>query len=258
MRDEFKSLEEAIKDKCGRSKIYYLPNNGNWGDALIRHGTLKFFDDINLNYKELDVDGCKKLKKRNRTPLFSKRNTLIYGGGGAWCKLWDFSKRITKLQKRFNHVIVLPSTYELPYSIPNTSFFRRDMFESKENMPNAPFCHDMAFYIGKHFFQNIDSHGKGYFFRSDKESANRIKIPSCNVDISAKGNHLSDVSPFFEEINRYAVIHTDRLHVAIAACLLEKETHVYPGSYFKNLALYKSSMAGHYENIFFHEEFNSY
>lgn len=130
------------------------------------------------------------------------------------------------------------------------------MFESKQKMPNATFCHDMAFYIGKEFLQKGKGSGKGYFFRCDAESANRIKIPPGNVDIALQGNHLSDVSQYFEILNRFAIIYTDRLHVAIAACLLEKEVHLYPGAYFKNRAVYLSSIKDYFDNVFFHEDFD--
>ena len=194
-------------------------------------------------------------KKSWMLPLL-RGGTVIYGGGGGWCNLWNFStKSVTKLNKRFN-VIVLPSTYEFIYSIPGTNFFCRDLFESKQNMPDATFCHDMAFYIGKQFLGKGKGSGKGYFFRCDPESANKIKIPSNNNDISNKGNQLSNVSQFFDEINRFEVIFTDRLHVSIAACLLEKEVHLYPGSYFKNRAVYMSSMKYNFENIHFHDKFD--
>jgi exopolysaccharide biosynthesis predicted pyruvyltransferase EpsI len=250
MQDRFTILEETLKAECGRGPLYYIPNPGNWGDGLIRYGTLKFLHDININYKELT--------RSNRDWLFPllRGGTVIYGGGGGWCELWNHSVAyVTKLKRRFN-VIVLPSTYELSCSIPNTIFFCRDVFESKKNMPNAIFCHDMAFYIGKQFLRKGKGSGKGYFFRCDAEGVNRTKVPSCNNDISLKGNHLSEVSQFFDEINRFEIIYTDRLHVSIAACLLKKEVHLYPGSYFKNRAVYMSSMKDYFENVYFHGEFD--
>jgi len=250
MQEKFGLLEETLKAKCGRGPLYYFPNPGNWGDGLIRHGTLKFFNDINLNYKELTSS------KRDWLIPKLRGGTVIYGGGGGWCKTWNHAARlVTKIQRRFN-VIVLPSTYELTYSIPNTLFFCRDMFESKQNMPNAIFCHDMSFYIGQQFLRKDKGSGKGYFFRTDAESANKIKIPAGNNDISHKGKSRSEAAPFFDEINRFAVIYTDRLHVAIAACLLKKEIHLYPNSYFKNRAVYLSSMKDYFENVYFHEEFD--
>jgi len=253
MQDRFIILKEILKAECGHGNVYYLPNTGNWGDGLIRYGTLKFLNDININFKEL-----KKFKRFKRDWFFPslRGGTVIYGGGGSWCKLWNKSNdKVKRLNQKFK-VIVLPSTYELTYSIPGIRFFCRDMFESKQNMPNATFCHDMAFYIGKQFLRKVKGSGKGYFFRYDKESSNRIKVPSCNNDISIRGDHLSNISQFFVEISRFSVIYTDRLHVSIAACLLEKEVHLYPGSYFKNLAVYKSSIKDYFENIYFHKEFD--
>lgn len=248
MKDKFKQLEAAIIKECGNKPIYYLPNPGNWGDGLIRYGTLKFLNEININFKELTRN-----KKDWVIPLL-RGGTVLYGGGGAWCKLWDHSNDVIRLKKRFK-VIVLPSTYELTYSIQDVSFFRRDEYESKENMPNTNFCHDMAFYIGNEFVKKGHGQGEGYFFRYDEESAQKIKIPNNNNDLSMKGDHLSDVSLFFEEINKFSTVHTDRLHISIAASLLGKEVHLYQGAYFKNQAVYKSSLKDNFKNVTFHEEF---
>ncbi len=249
MQEQFNILEEILKTECGSGPVYYLPNPGNWGDGLIRYGTLKFLNDIGLNYKELT---------RNIINWFSpvyKGGTVIYGGGGGWCELWHHSAKYVSLLRHRFKVIVLPSTFESSYSIPGITFFRRDVFESRQRMPDAVFCHDMAFYIGNQFFRKMAGTGKGYFFRCDAESADKISIPASNIDISMKGTHLSEVSQFFDEINRFAVIYTDRLHVSIAACLLKKELHFYPGSYFKNQAVYLSSIKDYFDNVHFHDCF---
>ncbi len=247
MLDEFKFLEEVLQETTSKKPLYYIPNPGNWGDGLIRYGTLKFLNSINVDYRELRI----KRKHAWCTHLL-KKGCMIYGGGGGWSRLWDHALGyVTRFNKR-HQVIVLPSTYECSYQISNTTFFCRDIFESQQNMPNAIFCHDLAFYIGRRPFHK--GKGIGFFFRTDKESAGIIKIPPNNSDLSLKGNHLSDIEPFFEDINKYAVIHTDRLHVAIAACLLNKEVHIYPGSYFKNKAVYLSSMKGYFDKVYFHHE----
>jgi exopolysaccharide biosynthesis predicted pyruvyltransferase EpsI len=249
VQKEFILLEETLRGIAGKKCVYYLANPGNWGDALIRYGTLKFLRERGFQYREL------RLPRKTWLIPYMKGGTLLYGGGGGWCKLYSHSVRLVdRLRRRFK-VIVLPSTYELSCSFPNTVFFCRDAYESKQNMPHATFCHDMAFSIGE--ISSPTGRGRGHFFRTDQESAKRIDIPPDNLDLSLKGRHWSDIHPFVEEVAKYSAIYTDRLHVAIAACLLGKEVHLYPGSYFKNRAVYMSSMKGCFHNVHFHENTTS-
>jgi exopolysaccharide biosynthesis predicted pyruvyltransferase EpsI len=252
MLEEFYKLSNQLKNIISQETVYYIPNPGNWGDGLIRSGTIKFFRDFNIQFKELGFS------RRNWSsfikPIFT-RSTLIYGGGGGWCSdSANGAKYVKYLNKCFKQVIVLPSTYDRTYEYSNTTFFCRDKFESKQNMPDAMFCHDMALYLGKIKMKNGD--GNGYFFRNDVESSGKINFPNKNVDISAKGNVTSEDITFFNKIAQYSVIHTDRLHVAIASCLCEREVHLYPNSYFKNEAVFHSSLNESFGNITFHENFD--
>lgn len=247
MQEDFARLADLIRDICGRKVAYYIANPGNWGDALIRHGTLRFFQEHRIRVNEL----------RNKKAQFIwpavVGGIVIYGGGGGWCSHYDHSFSIVnKLRRRFR-VIVLPSTYEKRYVLPNTFFCRRDIYESEKNMPDSFFCHDMAFAIGS--IKKEAGRGVGYFFRTDKESAGRIKIPETNCDLSMKGTQYSGADAFFSEVARYEVIYTDRLHIGIAACLLGRELHLFPGSYFKNRAIFDSSIRGRFSNAFYHDDY---
>lgn len=244
MEKEFDNLIKTIKEHCNKRKIFYFANPGNWGDALIRVGTLQFLKDNNLDFEEL-TDLCDFERIRQ-----SKNSCLLYGGGGGWCKLWNHSPQIVFYMSRFfKKIIVLPSTYEMDQNVSNCIYFRRDEYESKILMPNSIFCHDLALYLKhKGLHKGI---GTGFFFRTDSESAGRIKIPSVNVDLSLKNNHFGDVTEFFSIIEQHRVIYTDRLHIAIAGCLLNRKVHLYPGSYWKNRSVYLSSLAGQFENIKF-------
>jgi exopolysaccharide biosynthesis predicted pyruvyltransferase EpsI len=245
MQREFNSLEKLIKSNIKGRHVYYAANSGNWGDSLIREGTTKFLRDVGIDYEEL------RLVKRDWILPVMKGGVVLYGGGGAWCNSWNSSEKYVRvISKRFK-VIVLPSTYEYTYKIPNTIFTTRDIYNSKNVMPNALFCHDMAFYLGSQNYEN--GKGAGYFYRTDKESKGNLTIPASNRDISAEGNHFSEGITFFNELAKYSVIHTDRLHVAIASCLLDREVHLYPGSYFKNLAVFKSSIEPYFNNVHFHK-----
>lgn len=245
MRTEFLQLEETLARWCGRGPVYYLPNSGNLGDALIRYGTRKFLRDIGIGFTEISAGDLDKLS------TLIRGGSVIYGGGGAWCTLWDgAARKVARLARRFR-VIVLPSTYEKRYDIPNVTFLRRDESESRANMPDAGFCHDLAFYIGP--LSSPAAAGTGFFFRTDRESSGKNVIPAGNSDPSCAGRQTSDISPFIREVARSAVVHTDRLHVAIAACLLGREVHLYPGSYFKNRAVFLSSIRGYFADAHFHE-----
>tara|TARA_Y100001968_G_scaffold332796_1_gene392303 strand:- start:1223 stop:1969 length:747 start_codon:yes stop_codon:yes gene_type:complete len=245
-KNDFDPLKELLLKETKGKNVYYLANPGNWGDGLIRYGTKLFFEDIGLEHKELSP------KKSDWIIPFIKGGVVIYGGGGAWCKNWQ-NTYVEKLSKRFK-VIVLPSTYESEVTIKNTTFFARDKYQSLANIPTPNFMHDMAFYIGSRFYKKNEGSGSGYFYREDKESSGKIELDKNNVDISHKGDHYTPVEGFFEEIDKYAVIYTDRLHVAIASVLLKKTVHWYPGNYFKSEAIYNSSIKDNYENVYFHNE----
>lgn len=247
MQAEFEGLAEHLWKLGRRSRLFFLANQGNWGDSLIRAGSLKFFKDYGFDVVELD------LHHRRSWPKWAfLQDTLIYGGGGGWCSLWDHSATILQDRRRsFRRIVVLPSSYEHAYAIEHTTFYCRDRYESLCAMPDATFCHDMAFYLGPQ--ASSAGEGVGYFFRTDRESLGRFQLPDGNCDLSLEGDHRTDPSGFFDRIARFQVIHTDRLHVGIASCLLGRELHLYPGKYFKNKAVYLSSMLGHFDHVSFHE-----
>ncbi|MBV7332934.1 glycosyltransferase [Chloroflexi bacterium TSY] len=252
MKIEFQQLEDSVKEVCDQRPVYYMPNPGNWGDALIRSGTHKFFHDIGLCYTEIDAQTDIQAKVNH-----AEESVLIYGGGGGWCRLWGHSPYFLKqLLPHFHHTIVLPSTYEVVATLTDTTFFCRDRYHSQSNLPAAIFCHDMAFCLEPHADPATEE--TGYFFRTDAESAKRYPIPSENRDVSFEGNHLLGVAPFFAAIAKFAVIHTDRLHVAIAACLLGRDLHFYPGSYFKNWAVFTSSIRPYFDNVCFHHDLSEH
>jgi exopolysaccharide biosynthesis predicted pyruvyltransferase EpsI len=249
MLEEYNTLRETILSHGFGKDIVYLPNRGNWGDALIREGTLRFFSDSQITFTELKKVNAKTVGQLGEGKL------ILIGGGGAWCSIWDHSAGIVESLVSRHTVIVLPSTFELKPRFKNTIYFSRDRFESMENVPGSFFCHDMAFYLKRKY--QFKKHGKGkgsgFFFRTDPESKFSMKPMKSNQDISTKGNERTNTQRFFRKVGKYEVIFTDRLHVSIAGCLLGKEVHFYPGSYFKNRAVYRSSMELQFKKIYFHE-----
>jgi exopolysaccharide biosynthesis predicted pyruvyltransferase EpsI len=93
-------------------------------------------------------------------------------------------------------------------------------------------------------------------FRRDAE-ASAIQIPERNFDISrifAFGTDNPVVcelagSMLTQTIDRFSLIRTNRLHVAIAAILLGKRVEFYSNNYYKNEAIYHFSMAGKFDKV---------
>lgn len=249
MFKEFELLAKKIKKECHSNTIYYLPNPGNWGDALIRYATLSFLNDNSIPFSELrltrKIDWIK--------PLF-KRGILVYGGGGAWCKNWNHAYNILLKKKfLFSKLIVLPSTFELKYDLPNTIFFRRDQYGSKINMPESLFCHDMVFYLKNKIKPSQKANKQiGNFFRVDHEGL-KNQIPDNNIDITHDKNVYDPIEPFIEILSMYEIINTDKLHIAILGSLLNKKVNFYSGNYFKNKAVYLSSIKNNFPETRFFE-----
>lgn len=218
---------------------FYMANPGNLGDALIRQGTLKLFEEIELEYTEV------------KQPPVQAVSTFIFGGGGAWCKNWKHEKFVRN-GTFSTFTVVLPSTYAMrspAYRYHWIKFFTRDDSLSYLFCPRARFHHDLAFMLEKSLMPKKGS-GVGYFFRTDKESARTAPLPEGNVDISLWGETYDDTQPFVDAVNAVREVHTDRLHVAIVACMLEKRVNFYPGNYWKNESVYNASMKGRYDVTF--------
>jgi exopolysaccharide biosynthesis predicted pyruvyltransferase EpsI len=218
----------------------YMANPGNLGDAVIRQGTLKYFNEIDLTYEEVV------------RPPKGDIGTFIYGGGGAWCRNWNNGRYVNTALSRAKKVIVLPSTYAIHsplFSESNIHFFARDSLDSLGFCPMATYHQDMAFHLSS-VITPSKGNGVGCFMRTDKESARLFDIPRDNKDISLLGKTYSNTENFIEAIKKVRVVHTDRLHVAIVACMLGKKIFFYQGNYFKNKAVYLSTMKGKYDVTF--------
>ncbi|MCK5662661.1 MAG: polysaccharide pyruvyl transferase family protein [Thiotrichaceae bacterium] len=102
----------------------------------------------------------------------------------------------------------------------------------------------------------LKSKDTGIFFRDDVESLN-FEVPKSNADLSKVydyGTHSEEVTYYTTQrlmryINHFTNIRTDRLHICIAAALLDKPVEFYPNSYFKCKAVYEYSLKDKFPNI---------
>lgn len=249
---DYKSYYDALADSiiniANGDKIFFMPNPGNWGDGLINYATYDFFNFYNIEYEILAPKKRKYYYIIQNIFKIKTNSILIYGGGGGWNSFWRFP--IFKLQDQgvmdlFRKVIVLPSTYETYINDEKFVYYARDRYNSIKNNPNALFTPDMAFFLANRDFSkyNTNEYKKGFFYRTDKESANNIEIPENNHDLSLDGNYLDHYKFFLMEIGKFETIYTDRLHICIAGVLLNKQVYFHKGIYFKNEAIYNSILS---------------
>ena len=258
MRHRFDNLERTLRAEAQGKTIYYVANFGNWGDGLIRSGTLKFFAERGIGVIERPYEYLKKPYWLKLPPWLrkvdKKNSVLVFGGGGAWCEFWDISDDIRQMAKYFSATIVLPSTLQVDCSDVPAIFFCRDDGPSQQANPDAIFCDDMAFCLGPATAAQEPVNKEGYFFRTDPESVTTGELPAHNRDVSEEADHMCGPEQFFAALEPYEVIQTDRLHVAIASALLGREVHFYPGGYFKNYSVFCASLKENFPNVRFHEE----
>jgi Polysaccharide pyruvyl transferase len=259
LRQPFDELAEALLQAAAGREVIFLQNVGNYGDSLIRHGTIRFFEDIGLQYREYDM-----MKRLNQYMAFGegmfdrlrRRHLFVYSGSGGWADSCTGGlKNVHRQIVATRNIFILPTTFQhfgLRRDIP---VFVRDRFESWKVVPDAKFCHDMAFYLALVAPERLladrvaPSRTLGLAFRTDNEAREHGFAALCgNVDISASGTHNSDPQVFLRFIDQFSVIATDRLHVAIGAILLGKRVFITEGSYFKIRAVFNSSIRGIFDN----------
>ncbi len=243
----FERLADRIRAAADGRTIVYIPGSGNYGDGLIRYATKAFFQDHAIDHIEVNVSFQQGLIALMPLLLRRDRYLFVYGGGGAWSRVYDKGKRRVDFLSRFTrNILVLPSTYELAPARSAGIFFRRDEDESRATMPDSHFCHDMAFYLANTpiAYKAAADGPIGNLFRTDRES-NRggVGLPVDNIDISTLGNHMSNGDALLARIARYSAINTDRLHMAVSGALVGCDVTLYAGNYFKIRAIHSASLS---------------
>ena len=259
--------KNILKHLRNIGKFVYIPNSGNLGDMIIAQSTIGFFNDNNLSYEMFKFD-------------MKQPETIVYGGGGPWIKEYEKSwKKWLPIFKRAKRVIILPSSFDNCENLIKTLDERFTVFcreeksfkylKEKNTKAEIILDHDMAFRLknkhinGKFPIEYIDnyfavkrllhsiSHPKKVikFLRDDVEKANNL---TSDLDISTLmyGESDSELSHIdfcaklmFTGIDAADIVITDRLHVAIAASLLNKEVFMLDNSYCKLSNVYKHTMS---------------
>ena len=257
---EFIKLEETLRDFAEGETFVFVVNKGNWGDGLIRYATERFFRQNGFRYVGIPVARAVSLSVDElREASSSAKVRMVYSGGGAFLNKYHMHRRIPALIERSERMLVLPHTFAVPRRKlgfrRSDILFRRDESGSKEFAPRSLFCHDMALSLGRIACQGGGS-GAGFFFRRDVEKVEGMALPPGNRDISAEGTERTPMAAFLDAIARFETIHTNRLHVSIAAAMMGRRVHLYANSYFKNRSIYEASLKQAFPNVTFSQDYS--
>lgn len=201
---EYADMAKTIQDAADGRPIAYAPNHGNWGDALIHKGTLQFFKHFGISYTAYDRNEVLRLvSEAKRTNKMIRDMVLVNGGGGSWRSATSGNRSFfSNAAAQFETAVEMPHTYEAgPVQLPedtSVTYFARDTSLSYQSVPEAAFCHDMAFFLQlPSVFDRAVTSDVGLFLRSDPERNKRSQMSSNSIDLSLMGNHRSQISPFF-------------------------------------------------------------
>lgn len=221
MSPEFDALADELRETGNGRTLTWLPNPGNRGAALTRAATREFLSTNGIAFREVGRIGRAELLR-----ALIGRDVLVHGGGGAWSDRFPGAfLAVRRAAPWFRRTIVLPSAYGRPVKIDRCSLWARDRGASLAAVPEARFCHELGFFPGP-----IDvppGEGTGWFMRDDALSRDAGSGRPLEPDPSSRGDQLSPLAPFLAEIARWEEIHTDRVHVAIAACRMGRRVHVH-------------------------------
>lgn len=253
----FDGLAERLRARIEGRPIVFGILRGNWGDSLIRAGAEAFFAAHGFSVTPLSIQRAAKFPPdKLRRIARNGEAVLVANGGGGLSDAYRIGARLAKVAGAFHSLTILPSTVSTDlaaFDFPKgTEVVVREHRSARTHAPGAPFCHDMAFMLTPDR-PRIDR-DIGCFFRTDLERPGDAAPPEGNRDISAEGSEMRALPRFFRAIGRCRAVHTNRLHVGIAATLMGCETHLYPNSYFKNEAVFDASIRPHFPNAAFHAE----
>jgi hypothetical protein len=222
----------------GATDITVIRNPGNMGDHLIHAGIRRLLGEI--EYREVSL-----------LQLAGVGGQLaVITGSGGWCEAHQhLPPYLSRIEKRFERVIIFPSSFDTSVksvrkalSRTRALVFAREFisYEQIRQLCRADIAHDTAFFFD---FNPYRRPGRGTLlaFRIDPEAATE-GVPHGNRDISVTCESLDE---FLRAIARHESVKTDRAHVLIAAALLGKEVHYAPSNYHKLPGLASSALQGY-------------
>lgn len=266
------NLDAFLSRYRGRN-VFYKPNMGNGGDALIAAGAFKYFERHNI-----EVEIIKKLDE------FDAKNKIVFypGGGNLIDDYTNGADFFREYHSIAEEIILMPHTVNghqhlLESFGENITLFAREQqtltfLKSLKLNCKTYLDHDLALILNPEDFKPFRSNRPKLLkadvlkrklknikfnfntlnaFRDDVERSD-ISLPKDNLDVSNSINYryqmddlnliYKSVADIFMLVDQFNVINTNRLHISIAAALLNKKVNLFPNSYWKNEAIYQYSL----------------
>ena len=235
----------------------------------------------NMAIRKLDEWTHERLLKAYKISVDPDHVFLVHGGGNI-NDFYHFGIRLLKNILQFNSqnvVIVGPQTYWF-FETPFRKLFSKsgqEIFLFCRERPsyrlldslNLPgnvrvlLCHDTALYLSKQDFGLRKGHHTLVCLRTDQASAIYQGSKRVQEILESTAFGRSEGKVVFEDLSLNVDfedfvglietahrVYTDRLHVAILAAILGKETTLYSNLYFKNKAVYEYSLSN-FSNVKF-------
>jgi exopolysaccharide biosynthesis predicted pyruvyltransferase EpsI len=231
------SLCEFLKKQNSIFLLDELP--GNLGDHLIWEGTEHFLNSNGIHFIKIPV--------LNIHEVLNKNASLVIPGSGALDTLFHewLPRLVIEAADRFGKVIILPSSYDSRVPIvvdclkkSNVFAFSREVesYKSCKNFSNISLSLDCALYFPFDRYLHDSISNELLVLRDDQGSMIDKKLYSMpkNNDISLT---LENIDEWVNKIADYETIITDRLHVAVAAVMMNKKLY-YIDPYNNKISIY--------------------
>jgi exopolysaccharide biosynthesis predicted pyruvyltransferase EpsI len=233
----------------------YLPSAGNAGDGLIGLGALHYLKKLGLRPI---------VKYGLGQEVLDGETDVIVGGGGGWYEgLWEhYAKMLEPFLQKGGRALILPTTvfgferYLARYGSQLTIFARdietlRRLEAVPELVGRVHLSHDLAFAVDV-----VDAFGDvpyepGFpilrIMRSDPEAtseAGGFDLPMLfnGVQWGSEERCRGPLRAIANTMLQFRMVQTNRLHMGVLAALLGLEVEFHPNSYFKNKAVFETTM----------------
>jgi exopolysaccharide biosynthesis predicted pyruvyltransferase EpsI len=268
--------------------IIFVPNPGNAGDSLIAYAAYQLFDTLGIHYELGRLDSVYKGRivfyggGGNLVEPYQNAVNFIQANHRQVKKLVILPHTIRAypnlLAELGSNVDIFCREFEslafVKSHIKQSNLYHSDdlafhtdvklLFQSGLKLfPNFNAVSALTyrnlkrtFRVFYYNFKNSLNREQLNAFRYDVEKTAQ-KIPYANIDLSQV--YATDTMSYLyaheacfrllEFINHFSIVHTNRLHISIAALLLRKNVFFYPNSYNKNESVYRYSIENRYSNV---------